>query len=128
MVALTTLPHERPMKRLYLLRHAKSSWKDATLGDHDRPLAGRGRRASKVIARRLRDRGIEPEVVLCSTARRARETLDRIAPALGAPAVEFEPDLYARLPALAGVSADQIDAPEPRPRRAFRRLNSATPA
>jgi phosphohistidine phosphatase len=108
MVALTTLPHERPMKRLYLLRHAKSSWKDATLGDHDRPLAGRGRRASKVIARRLRDRGIEP--------------------AVGAPAVEFEPDLYARLPALAGVSADQIDAPEPRPRRAFRRLNSATPA
>jgi phosphohistidine phosphatase len=94
MVALTTLPHERPMKRLYLLRHAKSSWKDATLGDHDRPLAGRGRRASRVIARRLRDRGIEPEVVLCSTARRARETLDRIAPALGAPAVEFEPDLY----------------------------------
>jgi phosphohistidine phosphatase len=94
MVASTTLPHARPMKRLYLLRHAKSSWKDATLADHDRPLAGRGRRASKEIARQLCDRSIEPELVLCSTARRARETLDRIAPALGAPAVEIEPDLY----------------------------------
>ena len=82
------------MKRLYLLRHAKSSWKDARLADHDRPLAGRGRRASKAIARQLHDRGIEPELVLCSTARRARETLDRIAPALGTPDVAIEPDLY----------------------------------
>ena len=42
----------------------------------------------------MRDRTIEPELVLCSTARRARETLDRIAPALGTPAVAIEPDLY----------------------------------
>jgi phosphohistidine phosphatase len=82
------------MKRLYLLRHAKSSWKDATLADHDRPLAGRGRRASEAIARQLSDRSIEPKLVLCSTARRARETLDRIAPALGTPTVKIEPDLY----------------------------------
>jgi phosphohistidine phosphatase len=71
------------MKRLYLLRHAKSSWKDASLPDHDRPLAGRGRRAAKAIARHLRDQGIEPELVLCSSARRARETFERIEPALG---------------------------------------------
>jgi phosphohistidine phosphatase len=82
------------MKRLYLLRHAKSSWKDVSLADHDRPLAGRGRRASKAIAGHLRDRGIEPDLVLCSTARRARETLDRIAPALGTTAIEIEPGLY----------------------------------
>src|SRR5262245_41814146 len=82
------------MKRLYLLRHAKSSWKDVSLSDHDRPLAGRGRRASKAMARHLRDRGIEPDLVLCSTARRARETLDRIAPALGTTAIEIEPGLY----------------------------------
>jgi phosphohistidine phosphatase len=82
------------MKRLYLLRHAKSSWKDASLADHDRPLAGRGRRASKAMAGHLRDRGIEPDLVLCSTARRARETLDRIAPALGTTAIEIEPALY----------------------------------
>ena len=83
------------MKRLYLLRHAKSSWKGTSLLDHDRPLAGRGRRAAKAIARHLRDQNLEPELVLCSTARRARETLDRIKPALGAPTVELEHDLYA---------------------------------
>lgn len=83
------------MKQLYLLRHAKSSWKDTSLPDHDRPLTGRGRRASKTIARHLREQAIEPELVLCSTARRARETLDRIEPALGTSTVHVEDDLYA---------------------------------
>jgi phosphohistidine phosphatase len=83
------------MKQLYLLRHAKSSWKDTSLPDHDRPLTGRGRRASKAIARHLREQGIEPELVLCSAARRARETLDRIEPALATSTVRVEDDLYA---------------------------------
>jgi phosphohistidine phosphatase len=83
------------MKQLYLLRHAKSSWKDTGLPDHDRPLAGRGRRAANAIAGHVRERGIEPELVLCSTARRARETLKRIEPALAAPAVRVEDGLYA---------------------------------
>ena len=83
------------MKRLYLLRHGKSSWKDTGPRDHDRPLAIRGRRAAEAIARHVRDYDLEPELVLCSTARRARETLDRIQPALGAPTVELEDDLYA---------------------------------
>jgi len=86
---------DSPTKRLYLLRHAKSSWKDTSLSDHDRPLAGRGRRAAKAIARYLREQDIQPELVVCSTARRARETLDRIEPVLGAPAVQVEDDLYA---------------------------------
>jgi phosphohistidine phosphatase len=83
------------MKRLYLLRHAKSSWKDASVPDHDRPLAGRGRRAAKTMARHLREQDLEPQLVLCSTARRARETLERIQPALGVATVELEHDLYA---------------------------------
>ena len=83
------------MKRLYLLRHAKSSWKDTSLPDHDRPLNGRGRRAAKAMARHMREHGIEPELVLCSTARRARETLERIEPGLDTRAVHLEPDLYA---------------------------------
>jgi phosphohistidine phosphatase len=83
------------MKRIYLLRHAKSSWKDTSLPDHDRPLADRGRRAAKAIVRHMRDNSIAPELVLCSTARRARETLDRIEPALGTDAIEVEGDLYA---------------------------------
>jgi phosphohistidine phosphatase SixA len=41
------------MKRVYLLRHAKSSWKDGSLADRERPLAGRGRRAAKAVARHL---------------------------------------------------------------------------
>jgi phosphohistidine phosphatase len=76
-------------QRLYLLRHAKSSWKDPALADHDRPLTSRGRRAAKAIGRHLRDQGIEPELVLCSSATRARETLERI----GCAAL-IEPELY----------------------------------
>lgn len=82
------------MKTLHLLRHAKSSWKDSSLPDRDRPLAGRGRRAAKAIAKHMRAQGIEPDLVLCSPARRARETLERIEPALGRGAVEVDPALY----------------------------------
>ena len=57
------------MKTLYLLRHAKSSWDDPGLADHDRPLAPRGRRAAKAIAEHLgRDR-IAPALVLCARSR-----------------------------------------------------------
>jgi phosphohistidine phosphatase len=82
-------------KRLYLLRHAKSSWKHPELADHERPLARRGRRAAEAIARHLDEHEIAPELVLCSTARRARETFERIEPALGAAAVRYERQLYA---------------------------------
>ncbi len=68
------------MKRLFLLRHAKSSWKDAALADHDRPLAGRGKRAAKAIGQHMREHGIAPDLVLCSTAGRARQTLERVSP------------------------------------------------
>jgi phosphohistidine phosphatase len=84
-----------PVRTLYLLRHAKSSWDDAALADHDRPLAPRGRRAAKLIAEHLRSEEISPALVLCSSARRTRETLEAIAPAFGEDVtVEFEPDLY----------------------------------
>jgi phosphohistidine phosphatase len=88
------------MKRLYLLRHAKSSWDDPTLADHDRPLAPRGRRAAKLIANHLRRAGIRPELVLCSPSRRTRETLERVAPSLGKSAeARIEPRIYAASPA-----------------------------
>ena len=84
------------MKRLYLLRHAKSSWDDPTLADLDRPLAPRGRRAAKVMAEHLRREGIAPELVLCSPSRRTRQTLKRLAPGLGRNAdVQIEPELSA---------------------------------
>jgi phosphohistidine phosphatase len=83
------------MRRLHVLRHAKSSWDDPSLRDHDRPLAPRGRKAAKKIARHLRDEGIDPDLVLCSTALRARQTLEGIEPALGRRRVSVEPGLYA---------------------------------
>ncbi len=84
---------------MYLLRHAKSSWKDERLADHDRPLAGRGRRAAKAIGRHLREQEVEPELVLCSTARRARETLEGVAASFGPGAIRIEPGLYGAGPA-----------------------------
>lgn len=84
------------MKRLYLLRHAKSSWDDPTLADHDRPLAPRGRRAAAAMAQHLRHEGIAPELVLCSPSARTRQTLTAIAPGLGEDAdVRIEDELYA---------------------------------
>jgi phosphohistidine phosphatase len=84
------------MKRLYLLRHAKSSWDDPTPADHDRPLAPRGRRAAKVMAKHLGRKGISPELVLCSPSTRTRQTMKRLAPGLGTNAdVQIEPELYA---------------------------------
>ena len=65
-------------KRLFVLRHAKSSWDDPGLDDHERPLAPRGRRAVEALASHLAARKIEPDVVLCSSSRRTRETLDGI--------------------------------------------------
>ena len=78
------------MKKLILLRHAKSSWEDPSLEDHARPLNKRGRHASPVIARWLSARGHMPEAVLCSSAVRTRETWERMAeevPALPRPQV-----------------------------------------
>ena len=102
----------RPMHTLYLLRHAKSSWVDQTLSDEDRPLAPRGRRDAKRIAQHLVRLGIEPELVLCSSALRTRETLELVRPALGATAtVSLEAGLYA---ASSEVLLERIRAvPEP---------------
>jgi phosphohistidine phosphatase len=84
----------RPVKTLWLLRHAKSSWDDPTLSDHDRPLAPRGRKAGKRIRRWAADHRVRPELVLCSTAERAQATLELVLPGLGSPDVAFEVALY----------------------------------
>jgi phosphohistidine phosphatase len=65
------------MKTLLLLRHAKSSWTDPRMDDHDRPLNDRGRMAAPVMGQFITDRGLVPDLVLCSTASRAQETLER---------------------------------------------------
>jgi phosphohistidine phosphatase len=82
------------VKQLYLLRHAKSSWDDPALDDHERPLAPRGRKAAKAVASWLAAHDMRPQLVLCSTSTRTRQTLDRVLPALGDPEVVFEDGLY----------------------------------
>jgi phosphohistidine phosphatase len=78
-------------KQLFVLRHAKSSWDDPGLDDRERPLAPRGQRAVRVLADHVRTNGIRPAQVLCSPARRTRETLAGVAP--GGEEL-IEPDLY----------------------------------
>ena len=87
------------MKSLLVLRHAKSSWKHEGLADHERPLNGRGRRDAPRVGRLLRERDLLPEVVLCSTAARARGTLELVLEAAEwSCEVRFSPALYAASP------------------------------
>jgi phosphohistidine phosphatase len=80
--------------RLILLRHAKSAWPD-DVPDHDRPLAPRGRRDAPAAGRWLRKSGYVPDRVLCSTARRARETWQLAEEKLGAnPETVLEERVY----------------------------------
>ena len=82
------------MKTLYLLRHAKAA-PESSLGDARRPLAKRGRKAAKTMAEFLSTLAPAPELVLCSTSVRTRETLDLILPALNPPpTVLYEDGLY----------------------------------
>jgi phosphohistidine phosphatase len=87
--------------RLLLLRHAKSDW-SGNLGDHDRPLAPRGRKAAPRIGAFMRKKGYVPEAVLCSTAERTKQTLELLLPQLRAdPTVRYDRALYlAEWPAL----------------------------
>jgi phosphohistidine phosphatase len=83
------------MKRLYILRHAKSDWADPRLDDHDRPLTARGRRAAALLAAHCRRARVRPRVILCSTAERARQTLAAVMPRSGRQVrVDFLADLY----------------------------------
>src|ERR1700761_184691 len=85
-------------RRLVLLRHAKSDWPD--VADHERPLAKRGRRDAPVVGRWLGEAGFAPDAVVCSTARRARQTWELVSTGLAeaapgvSPVVRFEPRVY----------------------------------
>jgi phosphohistidine phosphatase len=82
------------MKRLLLIRHAKSSWDDPALSDHDRPLAPRGRRAAERMRAHLEGGDLRPGLVLCSSSKRTRETLDILAPAFADAERSIEEELY----------------------------------
>lgn len=84
------------MKTLYILRHAKSSWKDPTLTDHQRPLNKRGKRNVPLMGERLKTRTVRPDRIISSDARRALDTAIPIAEILDVdPAtIKREPRLY----------------------------------
>jgi len=83
------------MKRLTVLRHAKSSWKDRELDDFDRPLNGRGRKAARRMGQAIAERGMRFDFVLASPAARVRQTIDGVSEhcRLNAP-MHFEPRIY----------------------------------
>lgn len=76
------------MKTLTLLRHAKSSWKDSSLADHERPLNKRGKRDAPVMGARIQEAGIRPSLILSSPAVRAWTTAKAVAKEMSYP-VEF---------------------------------------
>jgi len=83
------------MLTLSLLRHAKSSWSNPTLPDRERPLATRGVTDAPLMGKAMAERGIDPELVLCSSARRTRDTLDLVLPELRVePKVDYVDALY----------------------------------
>lgn len=93
--AATEVTRIETPRLLYLLRHAKSSQADRTLADFDRPLTTEGLAACESLRDYLRLADVEPDLVLCSTATRTRETLAAIEPALGEQAKpDFEKQIY----------------------------------
>ncbi len=71
------------MVDLYLVRHAKSSWADPGMAGIDRPLNKRGKRDAPVMGRRLKERGVRPDLIITSPAKRARRTTGEIGKAMG---------------------------------------------
>lgn len=82
------------MTRLILMRHAKSSWKEAGQTDHQRPLNGRGRRDAPEMAKLLVDAGWTPDLALVSDAARTEETWAWMHDAFGGPPMQLLPSLY----------------------------------
>jgi phosphohistidine phosphatase len=86
------------LRQLLLLRHAKSSWDDPKLADHERPLSGRGRRAATAMRTEMARLGLVPDLVLVSSARRTQETLAALLPFEETPLIETLDTLYLATP------------------------------
>ena len=87
------------MRILLLLRHAKSSWKEQGLPDHDRPLNRRGKCDAPRMGRLLSDERLVPDRIVSSTAKRARTTALKVAEECGYDkAIEINEDLYLATP------------------------------
>lgn len=89
------------MRTLLLLRHAKSSWDDHGLADYDRPLAKRGLKAAPRMGEEIGRLGLRPTLIICSGAKRTRQTLELAVAAMGGerPQVAFDDAIYMASPA-----------------------------
>ena len=84
------------MKRLTILRHAKSSWNDPHLEDFNRPLNERGWKSARRVGRELEKRGVKFDLIIASPAARVRETIDGLTEKLALNVeIRFEPRMYA---------------------------------
>ncbi len=102
------------MLTLSILRHAKSSWADPELDDHERPLAKRGVKAIPILAKFMRQSKLRPTLALCSDAMRTRATLTLLLAELGPPApkVIYDETLYLASPhTIRSVLADADSEP-----------------
>jgi phosphohistidine phosphatase len=84
------------MKTIILVRHAKSSWKDFSLDDFDRPLNKRGKKNAPFMGQKLKEKQIMPDLIRSSPAKRARKTATAIAKAIGYPKkkILFDDKMY----------------------------------
>ena len=87
-------------KELLVMRHAKSSWKEDSLPDHERPLNKRGRNDAPLMAGLLVEQDLQPDLILSSSAVRARDTAELVARSLNhpEPGVEIVDDFYLATP------------------------------
>lgn len=98
------------MRQLLLMRHAKSAWNEPSMPDHARPLNGRGRRAAAAMREAIQGLGLQPDVILVSSARRTLQTLAALEPWDETPLVEPRDALY--LADAAKLLAELRGAPE----------------
>src|SRR4030042_7131909 len=83
------------MKTLLLLRHAKSSWKQPDVNDHERPLNKRGKKEAPKVGKYLKENDLVPDLILSSTARRAHDTAEAVADECGFEGqIDMDQDLY----------------------------------
>lgn len=82
------------MKRLFLIRHAKSSWKDASLSDFDRPLNKRGKHDAPMMATKFREENFSIDLMISSLAKRAAQTARFFRHELESVQLKFEPEIY----------------------------------
>ena len=82
------------VRRLIVMRHAKSSWKDPNLDDHERPLNKRGRRDAPKVADAIFERGWIPELILVSSSKRTLQTLEGMSHRMGKTPFEVRSGIY----------------------------------